>query len=174
MNSPVVTGADHLGEDRAGEVRLAGAGSAHQQQATALGRAPRRNTLGIVAAHRERLALRRRLRLVPGEGPVPEATRDAASARRPARDLSAPRGAGRRQAGSPRAARPRPVPQRTAVGFKPGDLIERGCPVRGSPCRRVGVLVHDLAPWFALACRICRRLMKVASQLLRRSPVSLQ
>ena len=91
---------DHLRQDRAGEVRLAGPGPAQEQQAAAAP-AHLREAVRVGAADVQRLALLRRLRQVAVEGPVEE----------PPRNPAAPDGALELRLG--RAA---------PVGGEPGDL----------------------------------------------------
>ena len=138
-----MTGADHLGEERAGEMRLAGAGSADQQQATAP--IPHLvEPLGIVAAHGERLALRRRLRSVPGEGPVQETPRDTAA---PDGPLEIRLGRSAPVDGKPDRLAPPTAARSSADGraLEPGDPVQAGLPRWCSPCRRVGVWFMVLA-----------------------------
>ena len=73
-----MTRLDHAREDRAGEVRLAGPGTAEEQQA---GAAPAHllETVCVGAAHLQRLALPRRGRQVVLEGPLQKPPRHAAS-----------------------------------------------------------------------------------------------
>ena len=76
-----VTGVDDLGQDRAGQVRLAGARSAEEQQAASALAHPL-EAVGVGAAHFQRLPLPLRPRQVALEGPIQKPPRNPATPHR--------------------------------------------------------------------------------------------